>query len=106
MTPMLEIVRDLFNRSVHGAPDLFVAVIDAVVEVDLVVLAQSIDAVEESSAAVNDLVGLVGPVAVVSRWAHEEMKESKCVGADGVEILLGRDEIALGLRHLRTRESD
>ena len=85
---------------------LDVALVDAFVEVDLVVLTQSIDAVEESAAAVDDLVGLVGPVDVVGRRSDEEVEEAQSVGADGLEVLLGRDEVALGLGHLRARESD
>ena len=77
-----------------------------VVEVDLVVLAESIDAVEESSAALDDLVGLVGPVDVVGRRPGEEVEEAQPVGADGLVVLLGRDEVALGLGHLRAGESN
>ena len=76
MTPVLEVVRDLLNGSVHDASHLFVAVIDPVVEVDLVVLTESIDAVKESSAAVDDLVGLIGPVNVVGGRSGEEVEEN------------------------------
>ena len=103
VTPVLEVVRDLVDRAMHRSSNLDVALVDAVVEVDLVVLTQSIDAVEESSAPVDDLVSLVGPVDVVGRRSGEEVEEAQPVGAHGLVVLLGRDEVALGLGHLRCR---
>ena len=62
--------------------------------------------VEEAAAAVDDLVGLVGPVDVVDRRPDEEVEQAQRVGADRVEVVLGRDQVALGLGHLGPVHAD
>ena len=52
------------------------------------------------------VVGLVGPVDVVGGRTHEEVEEAQPVGPDRLVVLLGGDEVALGLGHLRSGETD
>ena len=62
--------------------------------------------VEEAAAALDDLVGLLRPVEVVGRRPDEEVEQPQAVGADGLVVPLGRDEVALRLRHLRPVHPD
>jgi len=82
-----------------------VTFVDIVVEVDLVVLGESVEPIKESTTAVNDLVGLVIPVEVVGGRSREKVEEPKTIGPT-VSKYSGRDEVALGLGHLRSGESD
>ena len=54
-------------------------------------------AVQEPRAAFD---ARVVPVDVVRRRADEQVEQAQRVGADRVEVLLGRDQVALRLRHL------
>ena len=62
--------------------------------------------VEEAPAPVNDLLGLLRPVHVVERRPDEEVEQAEGVGAHRVEVVLGRDQVALGLGHLGPVHAD
>src|SRR2546430_1109450 len=57
---------------------------------------------EEPGGAVDTLVG---PVGVIARRAHEQLEQPQGVGAVALEELGRRDDVALGLAHLRAAEA-
>jgi len=75
-------------------------------EIHLVLVTEPIEAVEETSASFDNLLGLTRPIDVVSGRPDEEMKEPKPVGADRLLVLLESDQIALRLGHLGPVETD
>ena len=62
--------------------------------------------VEETPAAVDHLLGLLGPVHVVERRPDEEVEEPQPVGPDRLVVVLGRDQVALRLGHLGAVHAD
>ncbi len=64
------------------------------------------EAVEEAAAPLDHLLGLLGPVHVVERRPDEKMEEAQPVGAHRLVVMLGRNEIALGLGHLGAVHAD
>ncbi len=64
------------------------------------------DTVEEARAALDDAVGLVGPVHVVGGWPDEEVEEPERVGTDGGQVARRCHQVALGLGHLGPAHPD
>ena len=106
VAPTIKVAGDARDGAVRRLANREVALVGRLVKAHVVKLAETIEALEEAPAALDHVIGLVGPVQVVPRRAGEEVIEPQSVGPDGLVVVLRGNEIALGLGHLRAPQAN